>query len=552
MVVLHARGAAQLGVEQVALLLGHARAVVLHTEDEHVALPPRLHQDVARAALLLDAVVDGVLHQRLQDQLVHPQRKQLLRHVDFVVQLVLVAHLLDVEVAAHVIHLVREGDDLPAPAQADAEQAGQRAHQPHDLVGLVLLRHPADGIQGVVEEVGLDLGLQGADLGLTLLLLLPVHQVQQVANVVHHAVEAAAQLVNLAGVALRIELHVQIAPLGLAHQPPELADRAGEGGREAQRHGRGQQNRHHRHHDGVPAQRQHRLQGLAHAEHAHGAPAGDLGVGQQQLVALAADGVDARCGADPLRADAVHRLVHRGVDDLAAAILHEHVAALAQRDVPDALLDHVRAHVRADHAQQHAAVRIVHRAHHGYDVVGGIVAVVADVAPDGPGDQHPLTAGLHRAAVPAVLVEGVAGDAVELVGGVQPVLPRDQQPTQQLRIDVHVHAHLHARRGLQGDALWIIEAPQPQIGDHVLVAEQVLHHAVHRAHRGVDVRAHLIQHLRGVLVGLLVDGLGVVVVAEGRHEQKRHRDQQHHGDQQLFLQAQPAHARTPFHGFIIG
>ena len=443
-------------------------------------------------------------------------------------------------------HLLGKGDDLPPAAEADAKQLGQGADQLDDVHGLMFLSHPVDGVEGIVEKVGVDLRLQGAYLRLALVALLLVDHLQKAADLVHHAVEAAAELANFAKIAPRVERHVQIAALGLGHQPPQLADRPHERGRKAQAHHRGQHDEHRGGDDGETAQGGHLLRRLAEGEHAHRVPLGDVRMRAEQLVALPVDDVYARRLREPFRADAVDGVVHRRIDDLAGAVLHEDIAALAQRHIADALLDGLRAHVGDDHAQQLARLRVLHGAHDADDAVGGIVAVMADVAADGPGDKHALAVRRHRLRVPRIAREGVAGDAVEVVGGVEAVFPRHQQPAHQRRVHVGKDAHAVAHRRFQTDAARRVEVLQSQVVDHVLVHGEVLEHAVHRAHGGFDVHAHLFEHLGGKLGGLLVKAAGVEVIAQRHHQKQRHGDEQRHVDQQLFLQAEPLHAHPSF------
>ena len=70
------------------------------------------------------------------------------------------------------LQLVPHRDDALAFAQADAEKPGQGGHRLHGLGLPLVLDHPHDDVQGVVEEMGVDLGLQGVELALSLGLVL--------------------------------------------------------------------------------------------------------------------------------------------------------------------------------------------------------------------------------------------------------------------------------------------------------------------------------------------------------------------------------------------
>ena len=108
------------GVEPGHQAFVHAYPVVAHDEDE--VGPPAvrpldaaLDGQRARPPPLLYSVVDRVLDQGLQDQPHDAEAAEPLAHADRVLELALVAHLLDAEVALDVLELVRQGNDLPVP-----------------------------------------------------------------------------------------------------------------------------------------------------------------------------------------------------------------------------------------------------------------------------------------------------------------------------------------------------------------------------------------------------------------------------------------------------
>ena len=76
-------------------------------------------------------------------------------------------------------------------------KSGEGAHNLHDVVGLVFLRHPLDRIQRVVEEVRLDLLLKGLQFRLSLALLLLVDHVDELLDLLDHRVEALTQVADL-------------------------------------------------------------------------------------------------------------------------------------------------------------------------------------------------------------------------------------------------------------------------------------------------------------------------------------------------------------------
>ena len=90
---------------------------------------------------------------------------------------------------------------------------------------------PLHGVQGVVEKVGVQLGLEHPQAG-PVQLPLPLDRPVQVQPVLRrHPVEPAGQAAQLVG-PVRLQAHVQTAPLHLAHGLVQLVDRPGEGAAE--------------------------------------------------------------------------------------------------------------------------------------------------------------------------------------------------------------------------------------------------------------------------------------------------------------------------------
>ena len=107
----------------------------------------------------VDAVVDGVFDDGLEGDLVAEILRTVFLHVEVVGKLLLVAHALDLQIALGVLHLAADGDQFVALTDADAEQPRQRVDHHHGFRVLPLLAHPRNGIQRIVEEVGVDLRL---------------------------------------------------------------------------------------------------------------------------------------------------------------------------------------------------------------------------------------------------------------------------------------------------------------------------------------------------------------------------------------------------------
>ena len=83
-----------------------------------------------------------------------------LRNIDLVVQNILIAELLDLQIAADVRLLFLHRDVVAPLAQSRAEEIGERRHHHDHLLRLVRLRQPDDRIQRIVEKMRIDLRLQ--------------------------------------------------------------------------------------------------------------------------------------------------------------------------------------------------------------------------------------------------------------------------------------------------------------------------------------------------------------------------------------------------------
>jgi hypothetical protein len=93
------------------------------------------------------------------------------------------------------------------------------------------LDHPDDGVQRVVQEVGVDLGLQRAQLQLALELLLAAVLCDEVPHLLHRDIAVPCELVHLVA---RVDgdVDVEIPALHGLHRVPEALDRPGNVGRD--------------------------------------------------------------------------------------------------------------------------------------------------------------------------------------------------------------------------------------------------------------------------------------------------------------------------------
>ena len=164
--------------------MGHAHAVVAHTQEEGLFT---VFDDDPHSAVLdfaLQAMDDGVFDQRLEDELGHAGfQKLLVLHFDFQREFVSEAAFLYREIILHVVQFVGEGHGLLHVGYGVAVKSGQRLRGLRDLLAACHQGIGADGLQAVVEKMGVDLVLQGQILRLLLLELLLLLAVKLLINI---------------------------------------------------------------------------------------------------------------------------------------------------------------------------------------------------------------------------------------------------------------------------------------------------------------------------------------------------------------------------------
>jgi len=158
-------------------ILGHAQAVIGHRDGERSIRDPGPDLDQPVPVHKIHGVVDGVLHDGLDHQLDGGEIFRLSGAVDPITELILVAHLLNQEIVAHMLQLILHRDDVAALGKADAEKAGQSGDHPYGVLPLSVFDHPDNDIQRIIEKMGIDLCLKGIEFTFLLLLVLPHQQV---------------------------------------------------------------------------------------------------------------------------------------------------------------------------------------------------------------------------------------------------------------------------------------------------------------------------------------------------------------------------------------
>ena len=134
-------------------------------------------------------MVDRVFDNGLQRNLVAQVVQALLLHVEGIGKLILIAVGLDLQIALGMLQLAADGDKLVAAADADAEQPRQRIDHLDGLGISPLLAHPCDGVKRIIEEVRVDLRLQGAQLRLAQVDLLGTHLLHEALDLHDHLPE---------------------------------------------------------------------------------------------------------------------------------------------------------------------------------------------------------------------------------------------------------------------------------------------------------------------------------------------------------------------------
>ncbi|MNC40958.1 hypothetical protein D3C75_897010 [compost metagenome] len=96
-------------------------------------------------------------------------------------------------------------------------------HRGYPVV-VIQFRHHPDGLQGVIDKMGIDLALQHTHLRLLLAETAVRHLSDQLVNPLQHLVKVFAQKPHLISI-FHLKAHVHIPSLHLLHQPGHLAER---------------------------------------------------------------------------------------------------------------------------------------------------------------------------------------------------------------------------------------------------------------------------------------------------------------------------------------
>ena len=360
-------------------LLGrHAHAVVAQV-DQHVAgggLMRDGQRDATRAALGLDAVEDGVFHQRLQRKagdIAGLGQALVLDVSDVQRDGAAVAVLLDGKVIVEQGKLLLQRHQ-PLVALGDALQQPRKRHRHLGDAGRVLDGgHPLDAVERVVDKVRVDLVLQHAVFQVFFLQLVVQALLHQRRDRLRKPVDAAADVAHLV-VPLNGRVGRKIAPADALQLRLQRLHRRGDHMPQQQRqHGAQQQNggqgpqKRHQHRRHLAAQRG----GGQRLRHIHAV--GAQRVGQHKLVAI---GVHPRLGVQQLQGCVPGRGKGGGVRRLQRAAVQapyravhapKQRTALGQGVVLQRVGDQPAGHRQVDHRPARAG-GVHHRARHGDDL----------------------------------------------------------------------------------------------------------------------------------------------------------------------------------------
>ena len=170
------------------------------------------------------AVEDGILHYRLKQQLGQRVVPQGLIHLAGVVKGIGIAQVLELHIALQRVQLLPQGDELHRAGESLAQQLGEVEHHLPRLLYLIHLQQEADGAEGIVDEVGVDLGLEKIQLRQMLLPLLPFDRLQKGGDLLHHTVEG---LLNTAEFVL--SAYVDALVQAALHDPAQAGLELGDG-----------------------------------------------------------------------------------------------------------------------------------------------------------------------------------------------------------------------------------------------------------------------------------------------------------------------------------
>ena len=142
------------------LLLAHPFAIVDHLIQNTVFFSGNVDLHRALPDHTAETVVDGILYDRLQKEFQRFVVFQSRLHMDINKDPVEIFEVDQVDVVPDQIDLVLNPDDLPAVFGGKLHELDQGIQRRYHTLGSLHIRHPLDGIERVVDKMGIDLGLE--------------------------------------------------------------------------------------------------------------------------------------------------------------------------------------------------------------------------------------------------------------------------------------------------------------------------------------------------------------------------------------------------------
>ncbi|MNC40851.1 hypothetical protein D3C75_895910 [compost metagenome] len=125
---------------------------------------------------------NGIFHKRLQSQLGDIKLHHIRRGLDGIIQPLPPAELLNLQVAGNMLQLFFDSDKAVSIGEPDAEHLPHQLQNPAQLILSRFNGHPVQLIQHVIQKMGIDIGLEGLDLRLPLLLIPALEGQNQLLN----------------------------------------------------------------------------------------------------------------------------------------------------------------------------------------------------------------------------------------------------------------------------------------------------------------------------------------------------------------------------------
>ena len=186
-----------------------------------------LYQQLFGTLLFLETVADRILHDRLKDQLGNPVRKHQLRNIPLPLNSMVKADILDFNVSLDVLQFLRNRHHVGHLIQDVIKHSPERVNRKNNLLITPENRQRGNRLQRIIQEMGIDLGLQRLQLRLLLAHPYGVHFIDQIINLLCHMIKVLIQDINFLITAVFIYLDIEFTFSELLHAVAERPYRSG-------------------------------------------------------------------------------------------------------------------------------------------------------------------------------------------------------------------------------------------------------------------------------------------------------------------------------------